>query len=145
VDRPPLPSRRREPWLPALGGLLRDEPDWLYQAASAGPFGKARLRVWQTPEGAMFAVVTETGQGLSVTNAATPIWRWLHCRYGVRVGLAEYWPEGQSGPAHVDLVLPPQKGFPQDWLRLWPVSDGNPHAALMSTWWSVYGDEILAP
>jgi hypothetical protein len=139
-----LPMRKGRPWLPMLQALCQDIPEWVYHPPGQCA-GTARLRVWGTADGGFFAVVTETGTGLSVTNAADWIWRFLQSRYGLPFALAEYWPEGESGPAHVDLVQPSAGGAFLGWQALWPVGPDNPQADLLDFWWSMHGADILAP
>jgi len=137
-------------WLPVLGRLAFEERAWLYQAPDGGPAGFARLRVWEGTDGGHFAVVTESGAGLSVTEAAELIRNRLRNVYGEPFGLAELWPEGHSGPAHLDLVLPVRPGCRPQWLRLWPTGLGgtlrngwDPDVARV--WWMMNAEEILAP
>jgi hypothetical protein len=107
--------------------------------------------VWDSPlEAGCFAIVTESGVGLSVTSAAAAVYRRLCLEYGLPFGLAELWPEGQSGPAHLDLVVPsPGSLHGAVWRRLWPTGSGgaldgwNPDAARM--WVSVNAADIFAP
>lgn len=139
-----LPMRDGRPWLPMLAARCEDIREWAYHTPEG--CGVARLRVWDTSDGGFFAVVTAAGDGLSVTNAADWIWRFLESRYGRPLGLAEFWPEGESGPAHADLVLPPPpRGASPGWLALWPVPPANPLSGLLGFWWDVNGAEILAP
>jgi hypothetical protein len=141
---PELPHRAhgRLPWLPGLSRVIIDDPQWRFRDGH-GPHGLARLRVWQALEPGHFAVVTAGGGGLSVTNGAASIWLALTRQFGEPLGLAEYWPEGESGTAHADLVLPPRNGS-LEWQRLWPVHPSHPQHDLLSTWWLVHGGDILA-
>jgi hypothetical protein len=129
-----------ELWLPTLGNRVLDVLNWRYSDMS-GMHGEARLRVWDTPDGGFFAVVTERGRGMSVTNATDGIWKRLTAMYGRPLGLAELWPEGQSGPAHLDLALPELR----KWVRLWPAGDENPMSGLLAAWWAVHAGDVLAP
>lgn len=143
-----LPQRTKPPWLPPLRELVLDDPLWTYRAGpeKGAPEGLARLRVWQAGEAGHFAVVTESGAGLSVTNGAREIWRALAAQFGAPLGLAEWWPHEQSlrHGMHADLVLPPKPGGEPRWVRLWPVHRYNPHAVLFSDWWAAYGLQIMA-
>ena len=47
------------------------------------------------------------------------------------------------GLASVDIILPPVRGQDQEWLRLFPASDG-PHRAELDAWWRTYGDTVLS-
>ena len=142
----PLPRRRASGglYLPALVSKVRDEPQWYYYPPQAAAPGRARLRVWDTADGGAFAVVTETGWGLSVTNAAGYIRQVLSRVHGQPLGLLELWPDGQSGELHADLVLESPRGG-LTWSRLHPVHPAHPGSGQLGTWWLVYGDDILAP
>jgi hypothetical protein len=142
---PELPRRAhgRVPWLPVLGRVVIDDPDWRFRDDGDGFYGTARLRVWNSLEPGHFAVVTARGDGLSVTSGAAAIWLALLRQLGEPLGLAEYWPGGESGPAHADLVLPPRNGC-LEWQRLWPARPGHPLHGMLSTWWLVHGSEVLA-
>lgn len=139
----PLPQRRDRIWLPPLRKVIRDEPRWWYPARDTGAgYGEARLRVWNAALTGHFAVVTELGTGVSVTNAAGLIWQKLKAEYGMPLGLAEHYPAGLSSLGeHVDMVLSPV-GRSLDWMRLWPVPDANPDAGMLRMWWDIYGSEI---
>lgn len=140
-------------WLPVLGRLVDEDRSWEYRNERLGPAGFARLRVWEAEAGGEFrghfAVVTESGAGLSVTNAAAAIRNRLRNVYGEPFGLAELWPEGHSGPAHLDLVLPVRPGCRPQWLRLWPTGLGGKvpgwDPAVADFWWLMNAEEILAP
>lgn len=140
-----LPQRHGPLWLPNLGLKVFDQAEWRYRPDLHGPSGEARLRVWRAEGGGFFAVVTETGLGLSVTSAAADIWQRVERRYaGEAFALAELWPEGHSGEEHVDLVLPP-RGGQVSWRRLWPAGELVPLRSVLDTWWLVNGADILAP
>jgi len=136
-----LPSRRSRLWLPPLGEMLTDE-ELVYRVGTVGPRGVARLRAWAAGDG-RFAVVTDLGRGLPVTDAQPGLWKMLAARFGRPFAMAEQWPEGRSGSARVDLVLPPG---PQgtELLRIWPVTDGHPLREYVDAWWSVCGDTVLS-
>lgn len=136
----PLPQRTRPPWLPPLRELLRDEVPWTYRSGLAGLPGCARLRVWQAGERGHFAVVTETGTGISISTAAPSIWQALYAEYGVPFGLAAYYPDERA-----ELVHPLQ--HPAGGIRfspLWPVGEGTEHELLRTTWWDRFGLQIMA-
>jgi hypothetical protein len=129
-------------WLPQLEYVAAEDQRWRYGAT--WPHGECILRVWHTAGGGYFAVVTETGRGLSVTNCAAGIYRRLRERYARHpFALAEYWPDGESGEAHVDMVHTPHEGTLQRWTRLWPTPDTNPLHDLLETWWAVNGADIV--
>jgi hypothetical protein len=138
-----LPRRARGSWLPHLQTLVADNREWVYRAD--GAYGRCRLRVWDTPDDGFFAIVTELGEGLSVTLAAASIYRVLAERYHEPFGLAELWPagEGVDPELHVDLVLPPADGLPLSWARAWPVDEAHPRADLLGLWWECNSDQIL--
>lgn len=127
---------------------MLDDPLWTYRAGTerGAPEGLARLRVWQAGGAGHFAVVTESGAGLSVTNGAREIWRALAAEFGAPLALAEYWPHEQSPDTgvHADLVLPPSPGGAPGWCRLWPVERYHPHYALFEAWWTAYGLQVIA-
>lgn len=137
-----LPRRRSRLWLPPLGDMLADEQLVYRKGGAAGPRGVARLRAWTAGDGRL-AVVTDLGRGLSVTEAQPGLWKMLADRFGRPFAMAEHWPEGRSGPAHVDLVLPPgTEGT--GLLRIWPVTDGHPLREYVDAWWSLCGDTVLS-
>jgi hypothetical protein len=143
----PLPHRARQgrvPWLPEFGDLVADAPRWEYQPPYL-PAGACRLRVWEAAgQPGHFAVVTELGEGSSVTNAMDFIWKRVAAAYPGQLGIAEYWPEGENGSLHVDLVVDPLTG-PLEWVRAYPApSQGNPLRSLVVSWWAVTGNDILA-
>lgn len=136
-----LPSRRSRLWLPPLGDLLADE-QLVYRKGAAGPRGVARLRAWAAGDG-RFAVVTDLGRGLPVTDAQPGLWKMLADRFGLPFAMAEHWPGGGPGLAHVDLVLPPGvEGT--ELLRIWPVTGDHPLREYVTSWWSVCGDTVLS-
>jgi hypothetical protein len=141
VPETELPKRTPMPWLPALGELLVFDPLWSYKAA--GMEGICLLRVWRADDG-HFAVVTERGMGLSVTNAAEAIRQALAERYGEPLALAEHWTAEQAPVTgeHVDLVLPPRFPGGQGWSALWPLGTRHPHYAVCRAWWEEFGQEI---
>jgi hypothetical protein len=138
---PELPSRRSRLWLPPLGEMLADE-QLVYRLGTAGPHGVARLRAWTAGDG-WFAVVTDLGRGLAVTDAQPGLWKMLAGRFGRPFAMAEQWPEGRSGSAHVDLVLPPGPGG-TELVRIWPVTGDHPLREYVAAWWSACGDTVLA-
>jgi hypothetical protein len=131
------------PALPALGDLIAGEPQWRYPGGScAGEYGVARLRVWETPEGHL-AVVTETGEGVSVTNAAASIWPALAVRFPGALTVIEHWPASQSPGTgeHYDLMWAPPRTAPA-WSRLWPLPPGHPQAVAYGAWMDRWGPQI---
>lgn len=123
-------------WLPVLGPLVAEEP-LAYRPGVAGPWGKARLRAWSTEDGGRFVVLTWTS-GLSIPRVARALRGMLAERFGSPFALAEL------RPGSIDLILPPVPGEEQEWLRLFPASEG-PYRADLDTWWAVYGDTVLSP
>lgn len=136
-----LPQRIRPPWLPPLRELLLDDPAWSYRSGLAELPGVARLRVWRAGEAGHFAVVTETGAGLSISTAAPSIWQALLGQYGVPFGLAAHYPAEDS---RTELVLPLQQGPGIRWFPLWPVEPGSPHEQLRTAWWDRFGLQVTA-
>jgi hypothetical protein len=140
-----LPRRTSRLWLPSLGKMLSDE-ELVYHVGAVGPRGVARLRVWEAGDAAehgRFAVVTDLGRGMPVSDAQSGLWRMLASRLGQPFAMAEQWPEGRKGSAHVDLVLPPGPDGPE-WLRIWPVTGDHPLREYVTAWWSVNGDAVLS-
>lgn len=139
-----LPQRVPVPWLPALEALVHSDPRWAYRGSDGAP-GTAFLRVWRAGVGHL-AVVTELGDGRSVTNASREIRSALAGLYGEPLALAEHWPASQAPESgeHVDLVLPP--GWPggQGWAALWPVGRDNPRYEANRAWWEAYGHQIAS-
>jgi hypothetical protein len=128
--------------LPALGELITDEPRWRYPGEYGSGYGTARLRVWETSDGHL-AVVTETGDGISVTNAARAIWRVLAGRFPGALTVIEQWPAGQSPETgeHYDLMQAPP-GTAPGWSRLWPAHPEHPQAAVYVAWMARWGAQI---
>lgn len=101
--------------------LIRDEPAWTYPSPT-GPASR-RLRMWDlglpTPRYLM-AVITEAGQGMSITNAAVQIKAALAAEYPEDwLEIIEHWPAGTGcDPAeHYDQVAVLPFMGPQ-WRRL---------------------------
>jgi hypothetical protein len=131
-----------------VGNLIRDIPQWRYRCDEAGGrFGFARLRVWETGDRGHLAVVTEAGSPVSVTNAAGHIWAQLTADYPGRLTVLEHWPEGHSGPEHVDQVTGEGGRF-TGWQPLFPPNPANPAYPYLARWLAEHGHLIpvqLAP
>lgn len=141
-----LPQRTPVPFLPLPDALVLDDPRWAYRAEHGGPGGFARLRVWRGLAGGHLAVVTETGEGRSVTNAAMEIRSRLAGELGEPLALAELWPagEGADDSLHLDLVQVPGPHARVGWHRIYPILPSDPLYDLLCAWWSVCGEVILA-
>lgn len=122
-------------WLPVLGDLVVDER-LVYKRGAVGPRGVARLRVWDAVGGGHFAVVTDLGRGMSVTDARPGLRRMLQVRFGEPFAMAEQWPG-----SHVDLVLRPVDGE-QATVRLWPDNPDSLLHGYVSAWWKTCGEAI---
>lgn len=136
----PLPRRRGRPpeplWLPALGGLVADEP-LNYRLGTIGPKGEAWLHAWEATGGGCFAVVSWI-EGLDLAEVARPLRYTLAERFGPPFALAEL------SAAGVDLVLPPEPGEDQGWLRLWPAEADGPLRERLDAWWGEHGNTVLS-
>lgn len=132
--RPSAPAPERL-WLPALGPLAAEEP-LCFRPGVAGPWGKAQLRAWATEDDGRFVVLTWTS-GISIARVARALRGMLAGRFGEPFALAELRADS------IDLILPPVVGQEQEWLRIFPASDG-PHRSALEAWWAVYGDTVLS-
>jgi hypothetical protein len=76
---------------PAGSRLIRDDPAWRYQGLH-GTVAARRLRVWQTTDGALVAVLTEGpgAEGTSLANAAEHVVTQLQAEYGPDVEVIEH-------------------------------------------------------
>lgn len=100
-----------------MATLIDDDPHFTYQA----PTGEAsrRMRAWRTGENSLVVVLTESGDGMSITNAAEEVAAALGKRFpGQRLTVIEYYPSAETldGAAHYDQVWL-EDGKPQ-WRRL---------------------------
>jgi Family of unknown function (DUF6166) len=76
--------------------LELDDPEWPMPQphSSSGPVPR-RLRVWRTPGGRRFAIITERGPGMSVTNVAGYAYAALAARWpGPGLRVFEHYPAG---------------------------------------------------
>lgn len=85
--------------------LIRDQADWPLPAAPSP--SRRRLRVWRLAEGTVVAVITERGDGTSVTNVAEPVYAAMVAEYkGAMVRVFEHYPEaGSDWPEHFDEII----------------------------------------
>ncbi len=144
------------PDLPIPGELVADHQQWRYPSQCIAGYGIARLRVWDSQQAMTsatipqwLAIVTETGQGASITNSAESIQQELTTLYGVGVILLEHWPADQDGTEeHLDqvAVAGPWDSWPQPvrWRRVWPTPPSNPDHHGLQAWMDVYGHDLLA-
>jgi hypothetical protein len=133
--------------LPPLGDQIVDDPFWRHRARGLAREGVAHLRVWTTvaiPPGHL-AVVTETGQAASVTEAAGHIWGELARTYGRSVVLLEHYlaPEAGEGVETLDLVRIGADGSPH-WTRVWPTAEEHPRHPGLELWMAAYGYRIVS-
>jgi hypothetical protein len=133
--------------LPIIGEPLADEARWRYPAPGfAGGHGYARLRVWAA-RGArgdgVLAVVTELGQGVSITNAIADIWQALKMAYQEDLWLIEHWPASQAPESgeHLDAVIVDRQQ--PLWARVWPASPSHPSHSQLAAWMAVNGAQVL--
>jgi hypothetical protein len=132
----PVPAVPAKLWLPALGRLVTEEPLFYQVGVTRRVRGKARLRAWDTPEDGRFVVLTWVS-GISVARVARALRGMLAERFGSPFALAEL----RAGS--IDLIMPPVPGEEQEWLRIFPASDG-PHRAELDSWWGIHGDTVLS-
>lgn len=124
--------------LPDVAELVRDEPHFRYDSTCGPQRGSAHLRVWRCapaePGTARWlAVVTEIGDGASISNSAAEIWHALANQYGQALVLLEYWNDGSDcGPDHIDQVA--LRHSTPDWRRIWPTPRANPAHAEFTAW-----------
>ena len=113
--------------LPPLGELLLDDPFWQYPAWGLAREGAGHLRVWATAAAApgYLAVVTETGDLISVTESAGRIWADLIRRYGPFLVLLEHHPAPESGEGLETLDTGPAYGRPRRRTRVTPGWNGG--------------------
>lgn len=152
---PPAPDAGWDGVSPQLVLKIYTEPRWTYPQQYQRQPGVAGLDVWTatSPRGrCLVAVVTELGDGVSVTNGAADIWSALHLEFAAELAglysgglyLIEHWPADQcDGDAeHLDLVH--VTGRHAEWARLWPTPDTNPGHAALDAWMAVNGAAVLS-
>jgi hypothetical protein len=91
----------RELFPPMLRSLadaapIADDPAWRYDSSVAAGYGVARLRAWRAMDGQVVAIVTESGEGASVTNSAEHIHRALLERFGPGTVVIEHYLAGDG-------------------------------------------------
>jgi len=132
--------------LPPLGELVADDPFWRYPAGDLAREGVGHLRIWMTATASpgYLAVVTETGDGASVTESAGRIWAVLARRFGPSLMLLEHHPAAESGEGMetLDLVRIGADETPH-WSRVWPTSQENPRHAGLELWMAAHGHQIV--
>src|SRR5262249_25682478 len=98
-----------------------DDPEWpMPQPHGRGGPVPRRLRVWLAPDGTRFAIITERGPGMSVTNVAEYAYAALPARWpGPGLRVFEHYPvETGSNPAeHFDEITLGDGGGPR-WRRV---------------------------
>lgn len=146
------------PDLPNPTELLADHQQWRYPSQCIAGYGIGRLRVWDGERAMtsatlpyLLAIVTETGQGASITNSIESIRAELATLYpGENLVLLEHWPADQDGvEEHLDQVAfagPWDTDWEQTvrWRRIWPTPPTNPDHQALQTWMNVYGHDLLA-
>ncbi|GAA4083005.1 hypothetical protein [Actinomadura miaoliensis] len=135
------------PPLPAPDILLLNHPRWWYPSSCAAGYGRARLRVWTaTIDGdpAYLAVVTELGEGASVTNSAEHIRAVLDYALDLPLVVLEHYPAEQSPIDGEHLDQAARIGRDQQWRRIWPTPPTNPNHEVFETWMAVHGRDLLA-
>jgi hypothetical protein len=135
MDFPPLPVPEE---------LLINDSSWCYPSAITAA-GSAQLRLWSCADGGFLALITETGQGTSITNSIEHIWTSLAAQFGPRLVLVEHWPAEHDGDheEHLDQVVISTSGLPS-WQRIWPTSPASPEHDAFQNWMSAYGRRLLA-
>ena len=130
--------------LPPIGELIVDDPFWRFPAGGVAREGAGHLRVWATTPGCL-AVVTETGDAVSVTESAGRIWAELARRFGRSLVLLEHnlAPEFGEGMETLDLVRIGADGS-SHWTRIWPTPEENPRHARLELWMATYGHQIVS-
>lgn len=114
-------------------------PFWRYQGVNTIG-GRAHVRAWHT-DGPWLIVVSERGEGCSVTNAAHHIHQGLYAIYGDLVLLEHYPSSERSGGATLDQVTMVD-GRPL-WRRVWPLQPRDPDYAEMVAWVRGGGAPVL--
>lgn len=72
--------------------LIRDDPQWWFRGLGFQVVVR-RLRVWRVGPGRLVAVVTERGDGTSITNAAENVAAQLRLEYpDGELEVVEHWP-----------------------------------------------------
>lgn len=120
--------------LPAVvGGLLVDEPAWLYRSDGLSGSGLARLRVWETRPGdaSRLCVLTDLGLGASMADSAEQIWAKLIALHGP--GIVVLWHRPGEGEQLDQLAI---GSAGPTW---WPVWPSEQHAE----WVAQHGNRIL--
>lgn len=103
-----------------MAELIHDEPEWPMPSLTREP-SLRRLRVWRVGEGALVAIITERGEGTSVTNVAREAYAAVQARYpGARV--FEHYPAdvGADPAEHLDEITLTREG--RTVWKPWPVA-----------------------
>jgi hypothetical protein len=106
---------RPEPSKPAApaGTLIHDDPNWWYQGNGVTSATR-RIRVYEMPDGRLTAVVTESGDGTSITNAAETVIAQIQAEHpGRQIDVIEHYPASQLAPESFDMVRLNQHGQPE--------------------------------
>jgi hypothetical protein len=94
------------------GTLIHDDPNWWYQGHGVTSATR-RIRVYEMPDGRLIAVVTESGDGTSITNAAETVIAQIQAEYPDRqVDVIEHTPASPLAPEGFDLVHLDEHGRP---------------------------------
>ena len=110
--------------------LIRDEPTWGYLPPNGIPTNR-RLRVWRTDVGRLVAVITEDGDGTSITNAAAQVAAQIAAQYpdDVTTIIEHYPPTGDGRGPHAEhfdevriMAATPDGKLEPQWRRL-PIPD----------------------
>lgn len=124
--------------LPEPGDLVCDDPAYRYDSDCGPGYGRTHLRVWRCGDAEQptwLAMITEIGDGATVTNSAAHIWSALVEEYGPELVVLEHWNAGSgSGPDHVDQMAM-DKGDPT-WRRIWPTPEDHPNHAEFDAWYA---------
>lgn len=132
------------PALPPTRELVLDEPLWTYKSGGFVDGGVAHVRVWATDPVGHLVIVSQSGVGVSVTNAAEYIWRDLVDQFGLPLVMLEHYPPAESMPDDGDTLdqVVVVDGSPR-WRAVWPVAPDSPAFTEHDTWMRAYGFELL--
>lgn len=133
---PPLPHVQ-DPARPVI-----DDPVWTYPSRCAGGGGIALLRAWPTDRGGHLAILTDSGVGVSITNAAEDIAPKLAKLLPGPLVVMEHYPRtGPDCQEHMDQVVV-VNGVPH-WRPVWPIPPVNPRFAENDAWMRGPGSIVL--
>jgi hypothetical protein len=130
------------PPLPDILALVSDQPDWRYPSFAASG-GTARLQIWITRDGHL-AVVTWSGEGTSVANAAEDVHRELRRMIPAgELAVIEHTPADDPFTAYWEQFA--VDGGDARWRHVWPAAPDSPDYDRLAAWAARHGAELGMP